>query len=238
MILLTRPYEDSVLTAELLAKDNIATHIEPMLSISEREDALADYEKAIIDAEALIITSANALKLLECCKAEHFALPVYTVGRVTADKAKEIGFSAVHYGGEDVTALCATLKLTFEDVDWPKLVYASGDVISHDIATTLSHSGMKIERVVLYNSEPTQALSEKTLELIRQHSFTGALFFSTRSAAIFIELVKQAGCEKELQHIRAFAISNRVASELAALTFASIKVARRPTQDALLELVR
>lgn len=237
MILVTRPYEDAVLTANVLQEKNLHAHIEPMVTISQRQDGVEAFNHALKENDTLIITSANALKALEEASSQQFDLPVYTVGASTAEKARAMGFKQVHYGGEDATALSATLRITFENRKKKvRLLYPSGYVVSHDMAATLAASGIEVQRVVLYDAHSVECFSEPTLAMFKEGVIDAIMFYSTRSASIFVQLTREAEIEKRLGSIDALVMSQRVAAELSSLSFAAVKVARRPTQTSMIEL--
>ena len=238
MYLLTRPYEDSVLTARALATKNITSHIEPMIVIKHKADALEGYNTAVKDADALIVTSANALEVIKDADKSQFDIPLFTVGIATSNKAKKLGFKHVTCGGEDVNGLCATLKVTFEDKGTKtNLVYASGDVVSYDIASSLEQHQIVVNRVVLYDTRENDALSKVSIELIKSGKIKGVFFFSTRSAEVFVRLVEQQGVTGLLKGVTAFAMSRRVAGRISGLQWSAVRVAERPTQAKLLALV-
>jgi uroporphyrinogen-III synthase len=63
------------------------------------------------------------------------------------------------------------------------------------------------------------------------------LFFSPRSAGCSVRALTASGLSEALCGIEAIAISPRVAAVLDGLRWRSVRIARRPDQDHLLELL-
>ena len=96
-------------------------------------------------------------------------------------------------------------------IDSARLSYATRESLSHGKAARLP---------------------EQAVQAIRQSEVDAALFFSPKSAALFAECVARDGLATD--RLIAVCISANTAAALGKLTFAEIRIAAAPNQDALL----
>src|SRR5262249_50092268 len=119
------------------------------------------------------------------------------------------------------------------------LVRAAGSAVAGDLSGLLEQAGFTVRRAVLYEAEPADQLSPATVTALANGTFDLVLFFSPRTAATFVALVRSAGegvvagCRKAT----ALCLSPAVAAALGALPWRAVEVATRPELPALLELV-
>ena len=122
-LLLTRPREDSVAFAHVLARHGVETLIEPLMTIRIDEGARLD----LSGAQAILLTSANGARALAAAAPDRAArqLPVLAVGCATACAARDAGFDTVTAADGDVDALAAlaTARLC---PDSGRLVHVAG----------------------------------------------------------------------------------------------------------------
>ena len=101
--------------------------------------------------------------------------------------------------------------------------------------------GFRVVRRVVYAARPATELPTAARAALAAGEVVAALFFSPRSADCAISLLRAAGLVETAARMEALAISPRVAETLAAalapLTWRGLRVARRPGQDSLLELL-
>jgi uroporphyrinogen-III synthase len=114
-------------------------------------------------------------------------------------------------------------------------VYVAGDVVAGDLVGTLRKHGFAIDRKVLYTVRPVNELSVAAVNALRCGIIDFALFFSPRTAAIFVRLVDSAGIVACCRKITAIGISAVVDAVLAELPWCNRLVSDRPNQLALLD---
>lgn len=240
-LLLTRPREDSERSAERLAALGHEVEIEPLLTLRWRPqpEALAE---ALDGAQALAVTSVNGLRayLASESAAEGAAkrrdLPVFAVGPASAEAVRAAGFARVEAADGDAASLAALLVARLD----PKagaVLHPAGTVSAGGLAERLGAAGFELRRLVLYEAVAAERLGERTLAALRARAFDGALFYSPRTAATFVSLVRRAGLERQCADLAAYCLSPAVAAALAPLGLRHRHVATEPSEAALLQTV-
>lgn len=235
-VLVTRPLVDARRTADLLRDRGVEPVIEPLFSISTIPAARVD----TTDAQGFLITSANgARSLAETLRRDHpeaFALPAYCVGDASAATAREMDFKQVLSAEGDVTALAA-LVTEKARANGGVLIHAAGTHVAGDLAGLLEAEGFEVRRQRLYETRQAVALSRETANLIATNSVHAALFYSPRTAKIFVDLARKAKVADACGDIVAYCLSQAVADDLRPIPFARVRMAAEPTQDSLLAVL-
>jgi uroporphyrinogen-III synthase len=112
------------------------------------------------------------------------------------------------------------------------LLHVCGEQNEGALAETLTACGYTVRREILYVVE-AQPLPQDAARALRDGAVDAALFFSPRSACIFLE---QAGA-MPLLNVSALCISAATAAVLPSSLFGEIRIAARPNQNALLALL-
>ena len=227
--LVTRPHEESQSLAAALAARGVGAVIEPMMEV--HYCVAAPLELASV--QAILCTSANGVRALAQATSER-GLPLLAVGENTASRARAEGFPAVasaNGGGADLVRLAAA-RLRPQD---GRLLHVAGTVVAGDLVGALRAHGFVIDRTVLYEVRPAGVLSAPAVCALRDGMIDFALFFSPRTAAIFVGLAGIAGVAGCSRRITALAISAAVDAALVDLPWRDRRVAARPNQPALLD---
>ena len=229
--LVTRPREESESLASALAARGISTVIEPMMQVHYQGATAFD----LATMQAILCTSANGVRALARVTGER-RLPLFAVGEATAAQARAEGFTAVESAGgagADLVRL-ATERLRPQNGG---LLHVTGDVVAGDLVGALRGHGFVIERSVLYEARPVGALSASAVCALRSRTIDLALFFSPRTAAIFVKLANIAGIAAYCRTITALAISADADTALAGLPWRNRLVSERPNRPALLNVL-
>ena len=168
-ILVLRPVPGASATvkrAKALGLDAIAT---PLFTVVPLAWDAPDPEAH----DALMLTSANALRHAGPTLARYHPLPVYAVGTATAAAARAAGFGNVHVGDTDAAALLD--RMAADGVTRP--LHLAGR--EHRDAT---HPALTITRRTVYAADAVDALPVVADGAI-------ALLHSPRAAALFARLV-------------------------------------------------
>ncbi len=214
-----------------LAQRNIGCLFVELLKI-ERITPPADFERRLSAAQALLLTSANAIDALAAATMRR-DIPVLAVGEATADQARGAGFATVTSAAGDVAALAA-LATQRSDPQAGPLLYLRGEQVAGDLAAMLD--GFAVDQAVLYRAVPTGHLPGEVGAALTQAALDLAVLFSPRSAANFVSLVKAAGLAENCRKIALVALSSAVA-RAADLPWAATHSAPHPSQASLLATI-
>jgi uroporphyrinogen-III synthase len=229
--LITRPREESKTLAAALAVRSIDPVIEPLMEVHYRAPTGFD----VGGAQAILCTSANGVRALARASGERM-VPLLAVGDATASRARAEGFTAVESAGGDVDDLVRLAAERLRPQNGP-LLHIAGSVVAGDLIGALRARGFAIERSVLYEVRPVTALSPMAARALQCGAIDFALFFSPRTAAIFAGLATTACVAEACGTITALSISPAVDARLADLSWLDRRIAARPTQPALLDLL-
>ena len=227
--LVTRPREEAQSLTAALAERGVSAVVEPMMEVHHRVAASLD----LASVQAILCTSANGVRALALATGER-GLPLLAVGEATASRARAEGFTAVASAGGAVADLVRLTAARLRPQNG-RLLHVAGSVVAGDLIGALRARGFVIERRVLYEARPVGALSARTVCALRHGMIDFALFFSPRTAAIFVSLAGIAGVTGCCRTITALAISQAADATLADLPWRDRRVAERPNERALLD---
>jgi uroporphyrinogen-III synthase len=229
--LITRPREESETLAAALAARGIGAVAEPLLEVHYRSPAALD----LGGVQAILCTSANGVRALARASGER-RVPVFAVGDATALQARAEGFTAVESAGGDVNDLIRLTAARLHPQNG-QLLHVAGDAVAGDLVGALRGRGFSIERSVLYEARPVAALSPASVSTLRSGAIGFALFFSPRTAAVFARLAGSACVARCCGTITAVSISPAADAALADVPWLKRRIAERPTQAALLDMI-
>ena len=228
-VLVTRPEVGAAETAERVAGLGFVPILAPVLSIVPLPARLP---KAA-GVQAVLLTSGNALPVLG---PEFLEVPVLAVGDATAARARAAGFGNVTSAGRNAEALAALVGARCR-ADGGTLLLPTGEGEGLVLARTLRAAGFAVARRTVYAAVPQNTLPVAAESALARGEVAAALFFSPATARSFTKLLLAAlpaGC---LKAVDALALSPAVAAPLAPLPWRRLRVADRPSQDALLTLL-
>lgn len=232
-ILVTRPEPGAEETARRVAALGYRPVLAPALVLEPRPFRLPP-------AQALLLTSRAAARALVTAAPASSTLPVLAVGEATAAEARAHGFLNATAAGGDAAALAELAAARLDPAAGP-LLLAVGEGYGQDLAAGLRARGFRVLRRVAYAARPASALPPAAYAALSAGEVAAAMFFSPRSAACAITLLRATGLAETAARMEALAISPRVASTLEAalapLAWRALRVAERPDQDALLDLL-
>jgi uroporphyrinogen-III synthase len=233
-ILITRPEPDASQMKMQLEAIGHTVSLEPMLRI---EPAAID-ARALEGAQALIATSRNGLRALQASEALVTArtLPLFTVGPGTAALARELKFERVTAGAGAARDLVPIITAEAAPDKGP-LLHLAGEVVAFDLAAALSAAGFKVKALTAYRAVPAAALSAPTLARLAEGAIDAIILMSPRSADTFVQLVADAGIEKDARQAAFLCLSPAVADTLHGLAPAKIEIAASPNTAAMLAAV-
>ena len=227
--LLSRPRDESQSLAAALAVRDVGTVIEPMMEVHYCVAPALD----LATVQAILCTSANGVRALARVTGER-GRPLLAVGEATASRARAEGFTSVASADGAVTDLVRLAAARLRPQNG-RLLQVAGNVVAGDLVGALRAHGFVIERRVLYEARPVERLSTAALSALRGRTIDFALFFSPRTAAIFVRLAGIAGVAGCCRTITSLAISAAADAVLTGLPWRDRRVAERPNQPALLD---
>lgn len=230
-VLITRPKEDSIALERELHGRGIETMLAPMLVIRRPDDATIDLECA----QGLLFTSSNGVRAFAALREER-NLTVWCVGDETARTARKAGFGTVLSAAGNVDMLAEYVSAHARPEDG-KIIHVAGSVSAGDLAGALRAAGFDVDRVPLYEAVTATTLDEDIKSAFLDGLIDAVLFFSPRTAATFVSLVKAAGLETECKAADAFCLSPAVARLAEELPWRHVHVAAEPTRAALLAVL-
>lgn len=232
-VLITRPSSDAERTAAKLRMRGIEVMFAPLLRI--------EYVAADLGGPcgALAVTSANALAAIaqHQRRTELLALPLYVVGRRTAEAARLAGFRAVVSADGDQGDLARLIRERHRDAT--PLLYLAGEDRAGDLAGELTATGLQVRSAVVYRAAKADGFPAEVIAAFGTGGLDGVLHFSRRSAEVYVECARRAGVLGPAVTLVHYCLSRQVSEPLAAAGAgaAQIQIAARPEEAALLDLL-
>jgi uroporphyrinogen-III synthase len=230
-LVVTRPRADSERTATALRARGHDVLVAPLMRV---EPVAADISGGW---GGVIITSANAPGAIagNPARAALVKLPLFAVGRRSADAARQAGFVNVTSAGGDVRDLVQLIAERHADASAP-LLYLAGEDRAADLVAELAVHGIAAELVVVYRAVSIPFPPELTAAL-KAGEVDAVLHFSKRSAENYIAAACKAGIIEQALAVRHYCLARPIAEPLSGAGAGSIAVAKRPGEAALIELL-
>src|SRR5271166_1228634 len=235
-VLLTRPSPDSETGAAALRARGFEVLLAPMLRFEPvpfQDDAETKYH-------AVIVTSSNALRAIlpELKQSRLLKLPLFAVGEHTATTAREVGFVNVIVAKGDAAALRDRVLESLRAKEIKKksrLLYLAGADLSRDLAGELGQHGLEVITRTTYRMVALSTLPRAVRDAFASHEVEAVLHYSRRSAAAFLEAVRNEGIEITALAVPQCCLSANVAAVLHEAGAARVKVAASTDEKALFE---
>jgi uroporphyrinogen-III synthase len=226
-IVVTRPQADSERTAAALRARRHDVLIAPLLQV---EPVATDFSGGW---GGIIITSSNAPGAIASHPAREklVRLPLYAVGKRSADAARMAGFTNVTSAGGDVRDLVRVITTRRADAAAP-LLYLAGE----DRAADLVACGIAAEMAIVYRAVSAPfppALSTA----LKAGEVDAVLHFSRRSAENYLTGAASAGVSKQALEVRHLCLSAQIAEPFVQAGAGDVAIAKRPDESALLALL-
>ena len=232
-LLVTRPEPDASTLAKRLARHGHEPICVPLLDVVPVDPGAIDFE----GAQALIVTSRNALRVLSALRllGKAKALPLFAVGPATAELASALGFVHVVQGPGDVAGLaeCVIGKLKPAD---GKVIHLAGADLAGDLRGALETAGFALDQPVLYRMGTARLAQERLSAAFDQHAPEGVLLLSPRTAKLCISLLSKLNLADRIGALHWFCLSPAVAEALTGAGAVNIHVSNRPDLKDLLAL--
>ncbi len=220
-----RPEPGASRTGAALAGRGHAPLVAPVLAIRPSRDAPPPGPFA-----GLILTSANGVPALT---AAHRGVPVFAVGRSTAERAGAAGFGPVIEGPGEAAGLAALVAERLPA--GARLLHLAGAERKPEPAASLARAGFRVTVHVAYRAEAVALLPEAVALALGGHGLDAALHYSRRSAATAYSLSEEAGHGGAFRALDHYCLSADVAGALEEAGIAVHFVAAQPREAVLLD---
>ena len=232
-LLVTRPEPDGERTAQALRARGHAAMLAPLLRTEPVAFTLPDRAFS-----AVVLTSANAARAVAAhhSVAQLIALPAFAVGRRTGEAARAVGFRDVRSADGDKSDLAALLR-TQLGADRGSLLYLAGEDRAGDLAADLAGDGLQVHTVVVYRAVKAERFAPPVAAALAEGKLDGVLHFSARTAEAYLACAAHGGIRDRALEPAHYCLSRQVAAPLTAAGAAAVRIAARPDEAALLELV-
>lgn len=142
---------------------------------------------------AVVTTSANAARAIAAHGRidELRRLPLYTVGRRSAEAAKAAGFTTAISADGDAHDLIAILARKLAGAAAP-LLYLAGEERSVDLGAGLARHGLRVRTAIVYRAAAAERLPSEAEQAIAAGELDGVLHYSRRSAETFVRCAAAA----------------------------------------------
>ncbi len=230
-VLVTRSKEDATPLMEELGARNIEAVLAPLLEIKFFGGPVLNLE----GVQALLMTSANGVRAFSK-RSNDRDLRVVAVGDATAQAARGHGFDNIISAAGDVDHLASAVIRGLKPEDGAVL-HPAGTTVAGCLEGLLGSAGYNYRRVVLYEAKGVDRLPIVARDGFLNGAFDGVLIYSPRTGVTFRRLVVESGLASTLDKVCAFCLSANVMGSITGLPWASIFIAPRPEQAALLALL-
>ena len=228
-VIITRPSPDAEDFAALIAGAGVEAILSPVMAIRAREG-----EVDLEGVGALAFTSANGVRAF-AAKTPSRALAVFAVGAATAAAARAAGFQRVEAADGDVDSLAALIAKSKPS---SPVLHLAGSERAGDLVAALGGKGVSARRAVIYDALECAALAPAAAAALRENPADCAVvFFSPRSARLFLSQARKEGLSDRLADATALCHSAAVAAAAGDACWARIVIADALNAEAMARLV-
>lgn len=221
-ILITRPLEQGLETQKALIAKGYKADCQPFLDVTYHK-----IRKDISYYKGLIFTSCHGVQAF--CESYRLRdMSVFAVGDATAQTAEKAGFKNVQSASGTLDDL---ENLLAQNPPHGSLLYVRGKHISKEIKEEY------IQEIIGYHTDLIDNICDDVEGKLRSGVYSYVLFYSTRTAASFVEMMISKNLSESLKGIKALCLAPSMVKSLSVLPWQDIWVAQQPNQDSLLELL-
>ncbi|MBA8877992.1 uroporphyrinogen-III synthase [Phyllobacterium myrsinacearum] len=230
-VLVTRPLPAATRTADRLRAQGFAPALLPLTQIVPLNPTMPEGM-----FNAVVATSANALvHASEELLAPFLQLPCFTVGDATADAARARGFETVTTGDSDGESLAETIV---EDLcSGGSLLYLTGHVRSPEFERAVKSAGFLCSSLAIYDTNSVSYTTDFLMRSLGSKHLDCCLLYSRMSSEVFSSLIDELKLTYLFENTMFLCLSRRIADGISGLQNPIIKVAARPDEDALFDLL-
>lgn len=230
-VLVTRPEPAASETANVLRERSFEPVILPLSRI-----AALPLTHDLPDCDVIAITSTNALRDIPADALSHLLdRPCFTVGAKTASAARAIGFTHVESADGDATLLAARIITRCRKGD--RITYLTGRVRLPDFERMLLQAGFGVAVVETYDTYLRTPSTFEFEALRTGRPIDAALIYSAKAADAMQSMTARPELAETFWHTVHCCLSERIAMRLEGIEPQQIRVAVRPEEAAILDLL-
>jgi uroporphyrinogen-III synthase len=228
-VLITRPQPGAVETAKKLS----ALGFEPVcLPLTEIRPTFVELP-AGQDFDAVAVSSANAIRHAQPSLLRALAgLPVFAVGRRTAEAATDAGFKDPTIGpgnGRELATLMASRLAR-----GARIIYLCGRVRTNGFEEALRAAGVETMPVETYDTVMLDYADEDLAKTLKSKPLDAVLLYSRVAAEALLKLTDRSVMSPLLARTSFICMSERVAEALIPIGERRVRVAAAPDEAAML----
>jgi uroporphyrinogen-III synthase len=234
-LIVTRPEPEAGTLARQLEELGHEPILAPLMRLSFDNPDDVD----LSEAQAIIATSRNAMRALSLngrLAAIARGLPLFAVGKGTADAARALGFEVIVTGAGTAADLVPQIASTFDPAAGP-LVHLAGEVLAYDLAGELRLHGFSVETPVVYRTLAAKRLPPVARTAIMTGIADGVILMSPGTAALWVRLLSRDDLTGKARQMTHFCLSDAIAEKLRPLGTIRTEIAATPKLEELLALV-
>ena len=243
LILITRPRMESVSLHKTLQKKGYKSLQFPLIRIVPLQQ---NRRKLHLPSQiqGWLFSSANGV--LQCLRAFNYEplfesiwrhQPALAIGKITAQTLSQKGFSNVQIAETTNSTGLYELALAMFSPERGTILHPGGKILYCNITDKLCHEGFDARKLTLYESIAAREIAPHIAESFRNGIITHVTLFSTRTAEIFVELMKNAQLDAALSTCTCLCLSDAISKIVQPLHWREIKIATEPTTEKLIELL-
>lgn len=234
-VLITRARGDEAVLTDALHDFGLNVIHEPLTEIILLHTARAALENALHhEPDGILITSRHGVRALASLTPLR-DLPVLCVGEATLETALSLGFHRSASTGETADDMIEYVRSAYDDDT--KFIYPSAEHVNTDLVEALAQNGMTVERVIVYEAQAVETLSDILQQHLKNNQIDAITFLSQRAAKIFSDLADKASLTALCRDIHACCMSENIASGLVKDAWKKVTIARKPTLASVAECV-
>ncbi|GJE53878.1 uroporphyrinogen-III synthase [Methylobacterium thuringiense] len=181
--------------------------------------------------DGVLLTSAQGAGLLAAAGLAS-DVPVFAVGRRTAEAARAAGLARVVAAEGDAATLARRVAASLRP--GACLLHVAGEDRKAEPGASLDAAGYRVTVWEAYAARAVDALPAPVTEALGDGSLAAVLHYSRRSTATALRLTQTAGLDGAFRGVEHYCLSADVAVPLVEAGLVAHFVAARPSEDALL----
>ncbi len=240
-ILITRASPQNEKSAAKWRKKGFNIICAPLFALSPiREEKILDI-KPEDKYGAIIISSKNAIISLKLSGQMNKLknLPIYSVGKISAKKAKKEGFEKVFSAKGDIDSLLKLIKEHKENLSSP-LLYLRGKNITKNIKPILKNHAIIVEEQIIYEMQPIEKSQQIITDFLKNNKPSIINIYSLRGAETILKQIRQikrqVGGRVNFSNIIFICIAKKLADIFINSYGAKILISEEKNESAMMDL--